>query len=99
MTDILEIRRLRAQDLPVLLTLYEHLTGEPPMGIEKAEEVFLGFEGYAGSQILLGWLGGQAVTSCVLVVIPNLTRAGTPLSLSHLLYLLLAGETPSHPWS
>ena len=81
MTDILEIRPLSAQDLPALLALYEHLTGEPPFSIEKAKEVFRSFERYAGSQILMGWFGGQAVASCALVVVPNLTRAGTPYAL------------------
>ena len=81
MTKLLEIRRATAQDLPALLTLYEHLTGEPPFNIEKAKEVFLSFERYEGSQILVGWLGEQAVASCALVVVPNLTRAGAPYGL------------------
>ena len=81
MSKLLKIRRATAQDLPTLLALYEHLTGEPPFSIEKAKEVFLSFERYAGSQILIGWLGGQAVASCALVVVPNLTRAGTPYGL------------------
>ncbi len=81
MTDLLEIRPATAQNLPALLALYEHLTGEPPFGIEKATEVFERFEQYAGSQILIGWLGKEAVASCTLVVIPNLTRAGAPYAL------------------
>ena len=81
MSKLLKIRCAKAQDLPALLTLYTHLTGEPPYSIEHAEKVFQNFERYAGSRVFIGWLSERAVASCALVVVPNLTRAGTPYAL------------------
>ncbi len=81
MQNALDISPATKQNLPALLALYQHLTGEPPFDIETAAEVFERFEGYVGSQILIGWLNERAVASCTLVVIPNLTRSGTPYAL------------------
>jgi len=78
----LEIKAATAADLPALLALYEHLTaGEPPPKASKAAEILQRFERFDGSQIMIGWHGKNAVASCALVVIPNLTRSGTPYAL------------------
>lgn len=37
--------------------------------------------GYQGSAILLGLVEGAPVTSCTVVIVPNLTRGGTPYAL------------------
>ena len=48
---------------------------------DKAEESFNRFLHYHGSVILVGAIGAELVTSCTLIVIPNLTRGGTPYAL------------------
>lgn len=78
----LDIRRAGQGDTPALLRLYRHLNpGDPPLALPEAEQILETFGRYPGSAIFLGWLGGEAVTTCSLVVIPNLTRGGAPVGL------------------
>ncbi|GLQ57143.1 GNAT family N-acetyltransferase [Devosia nitrariae] len=77
MTQALHIRPAEESDLQVLLDLYAHLDARdlrcPP---DEAIRVFRRFQLYPGSTILVGFVGKTMVTSCTLVVIPNLTRGG-----------------------
>jgi GNAT superfamily N-acetyltransferase len=81
MSDLL-IRPAERADLTALADLYRHLNAEdercPPA---RAAEVFEQFLLYRGSAILMGFAGDALVTSCTVVVIPNLTRGGTPYAL------------------
>jgi len=77
MADQIVIRAATIPDLPSLLQLYDHLTaGESPSSINDAISIFKNFERYIGSQIFIGLLEGNIVSSCALVVAPNLTRSG-----------------------
>jgi len=49
MNPSLDIRPATVVDLPTLLALYQHLTGEPPFSTRKAVEIFQNFDRYAGS--------------------------------------------------
>ncbi|MEJ5979303.1 GNAT family N-acetyltransferase [Novosphingobium sp. PS1R-30] len=76
------IRPAKPTDLSALTALYWHLDAAaercPP---EKAASVFARFALYQGSAILLGLFENAPVTSCTVVVVPNLTHGGTPYAL------------------
>jgi GNAT superfamily N-acetyltransferase len=76
------IRPALRSDLPQLLALYPHLDPAdrlPPLDV--AERRFEELRRYNGSAILIGLAGDAVVSSCTLVVIPNLTRGGRPYGL------------------
>ncbi|WP_172293175.1 GNAT family N-acetyltransferase [Pseudoruegeria sp. HB172150] len=81
-TDQLQIRRAGREDLAALLDLYQHLTpGAASPTLPEAEAIFERFQNYGSSGIFLAELGGELVASCVLVIVPNLSRGGRPYAL------------------
>jgi GNAT superfamily N-acetyltransferase len=69
-------------DLAQLLALYPHLNPAdaiPPL--EVAERSFEDLRKCDGSEVFVGLIQEAIVTSCTLVVIPNLTRGGQPSGL------------------
>ena len=81
MTDLV-IRAAEPADLPALQGLYRHLIPEDECcPDDKAAEILEKLRRFEGSAILLGFLGGDLVASCTVIVIPNLTRGGTPYAL------------------
>jgi ribosomal protein S18 acetylase RimI-like enzyme len=81
-TRSLHIRPAGPDDLPALLDLYTHLTtGDAPVSGERAVEVFEQFLAYRGSAIFVAETEGLIAASCTLVVVPNLTRGGSPYGL------------------
>ncbi|MEX0347994.1 MAG: N-acetyltransferase family protein [Paracoccaceae bacterium] len=82
MSDTFSIREARKEDLASVLRLYAHLTpNNVPYSLTTAEDIFHRFAQYRGSAILLGEVDGELVSSCTLVIVPNLTRGGTPYGL------------------
>jgi GNAT superfamily N-acetyltransferase len=82
MSTELQIREVRPDDLPRLQELYAHLHASdllsaPDEAVAILQQLLL----YRGSAILVGAIGSALVTSCTLVVVPNLTRGGTPYAL------------------
>jgi len=78
----LQIRTAQPGDLQSLLELYRHLNAsDPRISLEDANRIFQRFLSYSGSAIFLGLIDDVLVTSCTLVVIPNLTRGGLPYGL------------------
>lgn len=76
------IRTASADDLTALLALYQHLIPGDAQPTPHAARTALGqFLSYRGSQIYLGETAGRLVTTCTLVVVPNLTRGGMPYGL------------------
>ena len=82
MDDKLQIRPARQDNLQGLHELYRHLdANDARSSPDEAVAVFKRFLRYPGSAILIGTVGDVLVTSCTLVVIPNLTRGGKPYAL------------------
>lgn len=82
MSDGLIIRAAQADDLPDLISLYAHLiVDEPPCPPDRARAQFERLIAMDGTTVLLGHLGAQLVASCVLVIVPNLTRGGASCAL------------------
>ncbi|MGI5897238.1 MAG: GNAT family N-acetyltransferase [Oscillospiraceae bacterium] len=77
------IREARAEDLPALLELYLHLheTTVPDPASPAMQEMWRRIADDPWHHILLGCLNGVPVSSCVLAVIPNLTRGPRPYAL------------------
>jgi GNAT superfamily N-acetyltransferase len=81
MTELV-IRPAEKADLPALQDLYRHLLPEDqrcPDG--KAAGILESLRSFEGSAVLIGLLGSDIVASCTVIVIPNLTRGGTPYAL------------------
>jgi GNAT superfamily N-acetyltransferase len=82
MKDRLHIRPAGQGDLQQLQELYGHLNPDDlPCPPDKGAAIFQRFLLYPGSAILVGTVDDALVTSCTLVVIPNLTRGGKSYAL------------------
>jgi GNAT superfamily N-acetyltransferase len=82
MTSELHIRTATQADLEMLLALYGQLhPGGPALSARDAATILDRFLRYDGSAIFLGLKAEVLVTSCALVVVPNLTWGGAPYAL------------------
>lgn len=82
MTDALHIRHATEDDAAALLDLYEHLSpGDERCPLERAKANINRIAQIDGSAILLGLRHGAVITSCTLLVVPNLTRGGRPYAI------------------
>jgi GNAT superfamily N-acetyltransferase len=78
----LVIRTAEPADLPALQDLYRHLfPDDAPCPNAKAADILDKLRSFEGSAVLIGLLGNDLVASCTVIVIPNLTRGGTPYAL------------------
>jgi GNAT superfamily N-acetyltransferase len=76
------IRAAHAADLDGLLKLYQQLNpSDEETSLDLAASRLDAIKQIPGSDVLLGLLGTELVTSCTLIVIPNLTRGGKPYAL------------------
>jgi GNAT superfamily N-acetyltransferase len=75
----LTIRTANQNDLPSLLELYRQLhPNDETISPTVASNIFADFLRYSGSTIFLGLRDDRVVTTCTLIVVPNLTRGGAP---------------------
>ena len=82
MAGDLLIRTVEQADLPALLELYRDLNpSDPPLALADATSIWRQISNYAGCTIFVGVREKSLVTSCTLVVVPNLTRGGLPYGL------------------
>ena len=82
MTAPISIRPAVSADLPDLGALYGHLEAEnAALDARRADEILQQFKRFDGSEVFIGRIHDAMVTSCALVVIPNLTRLGAPYGL------------------
>jgi len=82
MNSALSTRPASRADLPQLLALYPHLNPADPIPpLDIAERRLEELQKYPGSAVFVGLADRAIVTSCTLVVIPNLTRGGQPYGL------------------
>ena len=78
----MRVRTLEDADLPHLLDLYRHLNpDDEETPIEAARANWQSLKRYGGSDVFVGCLDNAFVTTCTLVVIPNLTRGGASYAL------------------
>ena len=78
----LEMRTAMATDMPQIVALYAHLSPEDtPCPLPVAQENFAQFQRLAPSAVFVGEQNDMLVTSCVLVIVPNLSRGGRPYGL------------------
>ena len=76
------VRAAEERDIPALLRLYAELAPEDPMlDAMRAAASWKALLRYDGSAIFLIEVAGEPVSTCTLVVIPNLTRGGAPYAL------------------
>lgn len=76
-----EIREATGGDLDALLSLYAHLHEEERPQPDRANRAWQAILADRGHHIFLGLEDGRPVSSCVLAVIPNLTRNARPYGL------------------
>jgi GNAT superfamily N-acetyltransferase len=82
MDTVLVTRVASRADLPRLLSLYLHLDPADRFPtLDVAERRFDDLHNYPGSANFVGVVEGDVVTSCTLIVVPNLTRGGQPYGL------------------
>jgi GNAT superfamily N-acetyltransferase len=75
--DDLNIRPATEADLGPLLGLYRHLSPEDiQLGGDVADAIWAAMLRASGVLPLVGEVDEQLVTTCILVVVPNLTRGG-----------------------
>ena len=73
------IRPAAKGDLPAVLTLFQQFVPEDPiLPKDKAKERFDEILGQPGMTLFCGFLDEQLVSTCTLIIIPNLTRNASP---------------------
>jgi GNAT superfamily N-acetyltransferase len=78
----LNIVPAKPDDLPAILELMRHLSpGDSPVDPAIAQESWRRLLEGDTTEILVGWLGDRAVSTCMLVIVPNLTRGCRPYAL------------------
>jgi len=78
----LTVREAEKDDLKQLLELYAHLHGEGVLPVDYAlEKTWYAIVDDSNHHILVGVADGKIVSSCVVVIIMNLTRGGRPYAL------------------
>jgi len=79
MTPALSIRPATDDDVPALLALYDHLSSDnDPCPPALAAKNIARIAAISGSAVLVGAVNDALVTSCTVIVIPNLSRGGRP---------------------
>lgn len=80
MTTIL--RMAADGDLPAMLALYRHLSPEdPPLDPVAARPAWEALLASTLSQLLVADVDGLIAASCLLLLVPNLTRGGRPFAI------------------
>ena len=75
----MDIRKAEKHDLQPLLELYTQLHNNPiPAMDDKLENLWNDILSDKNHHIILGLLDGEIISSCVLIVVPNLTRGQRP---------------------
>ena len=73
------IRPAVKDDLPALLALYQQFVPEDPiLPSDIAETRFAEILAQPGMTLFCGFVGNHLVSTCTLVIIPNLTRNASP---------------------
>jgi GNAT superfamily N-acetyltransferase len=82
MQSQLHIKTAGEGDLPGLLALYRQLNRQDGvLAVPDACRILQEFTRYPGSAIFIAGKGETLLSTCALVVVPNLTRGGAPYAL------------------
>jgi GNAT superfamily N-acetyltransferase len=81
--DSLCVRRIRDDELASLLELHTHLNpvDDPLPGKEQLEQTWKEIQSDPRLRCFVAVQGGRIVGSCMLIIIPNLTRGARPYGL------------------
>jgi len=82
MSSNFQTREASADDAEALLTLYDFLSSDTercPLALAKVN--ISKIAQIDGSAVLFGELGGAALATCTLIVVPNLSRCGRPYAI------------------
>ncbi len=78
----MEIRLIRPQELNGLLELYRYLHSEDWLEDgPQARQIWEAIENMPGYSIIVAEEGGELLSSCTLLLVPNLTHGGRPYGL------------------
>ena len=72
------VREIKESELPALLSLYEELHGEAMPEPREVKALWREIMSDKNHHIVVGALGGEIVSSCIIVVVPNLTHGQRP---------------------
>lgn len=76
------IRPARPEDLPQVLDLYRHLNPDDPQpDATKAESAWSALMGSEFTTVVVADASGELVSTCTLLIVPNLTRGVRPYGL------------------
>jgi GNAT superfamily N-acetyltransferase len=76
------VRAARADDLPAMLALYRQLNpNDPPAGADAAAAAWGALIGNPGTTVFVADVDNIPVSSCTLVIIPNITRGARSYAL------------------
>jgi GNAT superfamily N-acetyltransferase len=76
------VRLATQADLPGILDLYRHLNpNDPVISPDEAGAIWSRLLGSGLTTVLIAMDGPLAASTCTLVIVPNLTRAGRPYAL------------------
>ena len=79
---VMEIREAKKEDLKQLLKLYTQLhNNDMPEFNDRLEGIWIKILSDESHHIVIGLLDNEIVSSCVIVIIPNLTRSQRPYAL------------------
>lgn len=82
MSQEILVRPADESDLAPLMQLYQHLIpSNPCLDDAEARRIWNSLSCYEGSAIYVGVADGVLVSTCTLVVVPNLTRGGLSYAL------------------
>lgn len=75
----MQFRAARREDLPGILDLYRHLNpDDTPLPAPQAEALWVDIEATPGIAYFVGCEDDRVLSTCNVVVVPNLTRSGRP---------------------
>ena len=78
----MEIREIRDDDFTLLMELYTHLhENEIPEKDERINQIWQSIISDRNHHIIVAEIEGKIVSSCVVVIIPNLTRNRRPYAI------------------
>ena len=81
MRDCRGDREIQRDELPQLLALYRHLHPELAGGGPRRQKIWQAIQAAPGYHIVVAEEGEELVSTCTLLIVPNLTHLGRPYGL------------------